>query len=110
MATFTQTELDITDVGLIELRPFSKSSPAPSLSHSHVTVSDDVRGEAVPPLNAFEARPRWNHPSNKWKVFAAFWSFLVVGLNDGSYGVCFSTSSLEAFLTSINSLGGNRLC
>jgi hypothetical protein len=87
MATYTQTELDITDVGLIELLPLSKNTPAASTSHNQVILEDDVRGEAVPPENAFEARPRWNHPANKWKVFAAFWSFLVIGLNDGSYGV-----------------------
>jgi hypothetical protein len=48
----------------------------------------DVRGDAVPPREAVEALQRWNSsPMNKYRVFATFWSFLVVGMNDGSYGV-----------------------
>ncbi|KAG5794592.1 hypothetical protein H9Q69_006354 [Fusarium xylarioides] len=33
------------------------------------------------------APPEWNHPPiNKYRTAATFWSFLVVGMNDGSYG------------------------
>ncbi|EWG53472.1 hypothetical protein FVEG_11899 [Fusarium verticillioides 7600] len=33
------------------------------------------------------ALPKWNHPPiNKYRTAATFWSFLVVGMNDGSYG------------------------
>ncbi|KAF5981413.1 tetracycline resistance protein [Fusarium bulbicola] len=33
------------------------------------------------------APPKWNHPPiNKYRTAATFWSFLVVGMNDGSYG------------------------
>lgn len=32
---------------------------------------------------------RWNEPRiNAWRVLATFYSFIVVGANDGSYGVC----------------------
>lgn len=32
---------------------------------------------------------RWNEPRiNAWRVLATFYSFVVVGANDGSYGVC----------------------
>ena len=38
--------------------------------------------------NVTEAKQRWNHPrKNMWKVFASFVCFVVVGANDGSYGV-----------------------
>ncbi|KAH8800311.1 MFS transporter-like protein [Xylogone sp. PMI_703] len=41
----------------------------------------------VPPPQAVEALQRWNSPPrNKYRVFAAFWSFLILGMNDGSYG------------------------
>ncbi|SCV52392.1 related to tetracycline resistance proteins [Fusarium fujikuroi] len=34
------------------------------------------------------APPKWNYPPiNKYRTAATFWSFLVVGMNDGSYGV-----------------------
>jgi len=40
-----------------------------------------------PPEDAVEALERWNSPDgNMWRVFATFWSFLIVGMNDGSYG------------------------
>ncbi|KAG4286028.1 hypothetical protein FPRO06_07288 [Fusarium proliferatum] len=33
------------------------------------------------------APPKWNYPPiNKYRTAATFWSFLVVGMNDGSYG------------------------
>lgn len=32
--------------------------------------------------------PHWNSPPiNKYRTLATFWSFLIVGMNDGSYGV-----------------------
>jgi hypothetical protein len=35
-----------------------------------------------------QAVPHWNSPSiNKYRTLATFWSFLIVGMNDGSYGV-----------------------
>ena len=50
--------------------------------------SEKVRDQVSPPEAAVEAKQRWNHPRlNMWKVFATFFSFLVLGMNDGSYGV-----------------------
>lgn len=47
-------------------------------------IKDD---DVPPPSNAVEALQRWNDPpENKWKVLATFWSFLILGMNDGSYG------------------------
>ncbi|THC92380.1 hypothetical protein EYZ11_008148 [Aspergillus tanneri] len=35
------------------------------------------------------ALEKWNEPViNAWRVLAAFFSFIVVGANDGTYGVC----------------------
>lgn len=40
------------------------------------------------------APPKWNHPPiNKYRTAATFWSFLVVGMNDGSYGVRLTLAS-----------------
>jgi hypothetical protein len=96
MATLTITEPSI------ELQqysgPSSSKSQAPSFvppdnaSQSRkilgVTDLEDIRGEAAPPIQAVEALQRWNYPHiNMWRVFASFWSFLILGMNDGSYGV-----------------------
>jgi len=36
---------------------------------------------------------RWNEPRiNAWRVLATYYSFIVVGANDGSYGVCINPS------------------
>lgn len=50
---------------------------------------DDIRQDAVPPDTAVEALQTWHSPRiNMYRVFATFWSFFTVGMNDGSYGVC----------------------
>ncbi|KAH6605084.1 hypothetical protein Trco_006791 [Trichoderma cornu-damae] len=44
--------------------------------------------DLTPPNDAFEAKVRWNSPPiNKYRVLASFWSFFVLGMNDGSYGL-----------------------
>lgn len=49
---------------------------------------DDIRQNSVPPDRAVEALQTWHSPKiNKYRVFATFWSFFNVGMNDGSYGV-----------------------
>lgn len=58
----------------------------PSLSEAG--DPENVRGEAVPPESAVEALQRWNSPRiNMYRVFSAYFSFLIIGLNDGAYGV-----------------------
>lgn len=65
-----------------------------SISPSDVSISqkDDAKADdEQPPPEAVAALLKWNStPINKYRVFATFWSFLVVGMNDGSYGVSFS--------------------
>lgn len=47
-----------------------------------------TREASTPPEDAFEAKVKWNSPPiNKYRVFSTFWSFFVLGMNDGSYGV-----------------------
>lgn len=77
------------DPGSVELQNFSSMEPrTESEKISTVEDPESVRAEATPPNTAFEARPTWNSPRiNMWRVFATFWSFFIVGLNDGAYGV-----------------------
>lgn len=40
-----------------------------------------------------DAQEKWNDPPiNVWRVLAAYYSFVVVGANDGAYGVSGSQS------------------
>jgi hypothetical protein len=48
----------------------------------------DVRDDLPPPSTAVEALQKWNYPrSNRWRVFATFFAFILFGLNDSAYGV-----------------------
>lgn len=58
------------------------SGSNPDFKQQTLGISDEQ-----PPSNAVEALQRWNTPRiNMWRVFATFWSFFIVGMNDGSYG------------------------
>jgi ABC-type multidrug transport system permease subunit len=84
MATYTITQAEPSSSGF-ELQSFPASN-----SQKKIEVGDvgDVRGHASPPSNAVEALQMWHSPRiNMFRVFATFWSFFVVGMNDGSYGV-----------------------
>jgi hypothetical protein len=94
MATCTGTQIEPVksmDAAAIELAPLP-ASPAASYQRQLGTADvENVREPATPPSTAVNALQKWNHPrSNMSRVFACFWSFLVVGMNDGSYGVCCS--------------------
>lgn len=96
MATCTGTQIEPVkswDATAIELAPLP-ASPAVSYQRQLSTSDvENVREPATPPSTAVHALQKWNYPrSNMWRVFACFWSFLVVGMNDGSYGVCFGCS------------------
>lgn len=91
MATYTDTQLEpvkSVDAAAIELAPLP-ASPVASYQRTLGTADvENVREPASPPSTAVNALQKWNYPrSNMWRVFACFWSFLVVGMNDGSYGV-----------------------
>lgn len=57
-------------------------------SEQRVLGTTDLRDEGQqPPDNAVEVLERWNDPNgNMWRVFATFWSFFILGMNDGSLG------------------------
>ena len=91
MATYTttQTEPSSSAASTFELQSLPKE-PRGSDSAKRLGISDleDIRNsQAQPPSNAVEALQRWNSPKiNMWRVFATFWSFFMLGMNDGSYG------------------------
>ncbi|PHH89613.1 hypothetical protein CDD83_5655 [Cordyceps sp. RAO-2017] len=83
MATSTVTQA-VDDIAL-EPRP----RPASKGSDESPDVEPAGGGDEAPaPANAVGAKQRWNSPPiNKYRVLSTFWSFFVVGMNDGSYGV-----------------------
>ena len=57
---------------------------------------ENVRDDVSPPETAWNAKEQWNQPRiNVYRVFATFFSFLTVGMNDGSYGVSPMSQPLE---------------
>lgn len=84
MATYTITA-EPSSSGF-ELNTFP-TSENPSQKRLEISDLEDVRGEASPPDTAVEALQTWHSPRiNMFRVFATFWSFLIIGMNDGSYG------------------------
>ena len=88
MSTYTITQAEPSSSG-IELQSFSVPG-SKSQSEQKLGISDpeDIRTDTAPPTEAVEALQRWNSSRiQMWRVFATFWAFFVVGMNDGSYGV-----------------------
>jgi hypothetical protein len=86
--TDTQTEPVSFSIDAIELAPLPDSSATSIQRKLGTSDPESVREEEIPPLTAVNALQKWNSPRvNMWRVFACFWSFLVLGMNDGSYGV-----------------------
>jgi MFS family permease len=66
------------------------ASEKPSQKKVEIGDIEDVRRDAAPPSTAVDALETWHSPRiNMFRVFATFWSFFVLGMNDGSYGVRF---------------------
>jgi hypothetical protein len=89
MATYTTTQTEPSSSGIV-LQSWSPDIRLDNSTQKKLEVSDleDVRNGMLPPCNAVDALQRWNSPMiNIWRVFATFWSFFVLGMNDGSYGV-----------------------
>ncbi|TVY83691.1 Bypass of stop codon protein [Lachnellula suecica] len=86
--TNTESGIDLGVVNSVELQNYSEDTTGSIDSGVKLGDPESIRDEAVPPSNAVEARPKWNSPAiNMWRVFATFWSFFVIGMNDGSYGL-----------------------
>lgn len=61
------------------------SKEEPASNHSSRNLSSN---SLPPPTTAVNVVERWNYPrSNIPKVGACFWAFIVMGANDGAYGV-----------------------
>lgn len=97
------------------------SSQAPLLSDSAYVSYGSYQADGRDRDNVREAgdsysrqQPeRWNEPSvNLWRVLATFYSFIVVGANDGAYGVSGSQKSIprELVLIGLLSVGHDSLC
>jgi hypothetical protein len=88
MSTYTMTEAEPSSSG-IELQSFSvPQSNTQSEQKLGISDPEDIRTNTAPPTEAVEALQRWNSSRiQMWRVFATFWAFFVVGMNDGSYGV-----------------------
>ncbi|KAK4952875.1 hypothetical protein LTR66_013716, partial [Elasticomyces elasticus] len=58
-----------------------------SVGHQIGTEEDD-RNESLPsPTTASVPLQKWNHPRrNVYRIFATFWAFVVMGMNDAAYG------------------------
>ncbi|KAL2064433.1 hypothetical protein VTL71DRAFT_4927 [Oculimacula yallundae] len=82
--TITQAESS-TDAGNgkgIELQSYPSQDRKLGVSNP-----EEVREDSIPSGQGVEVKQRWNSPAgNKWRVFATFWSFFVLGMNDGSLG------------------------
>jgi len=84
MATYTITEAEPSKAMELQFYP---PSQVPSERKLGISDIEDIRQLAIPPAQAVEAKQRWKSPNNIKRVFAAFFSFFVFGMNDGSYGV-----------------------
>lgn len=99
MATITLTHEPSSSNSDIELQAPSTPYFSDQKRASHFEASPssqqilgnstpEIATQNVPPENAVEALQKWNTPRiNMHRVFATFWSFFLVGMNDGSYGV-----------------------
>lgn len=78
-------------------KPSQSYSPSASLKDHPPTIHDnpqitrnsaDLSAGALPlPSTASIRLQKWNSPRiNMWRVFATFWSFIILGANDAAYG------------------------
>ena len=65
----------------------SAADEQPIVEEQAQTSSDVESGEA-PPASATGQPITWKNPRiNIWRVFAALFSFIILGVNDAAYGV-----------------------
>ncbi|KAF2101051.1 putative MFS transporter [Rhizodiscina lignyota] len=64
-----------------------KDEPTSTAESERNKVAVSTPTELPPPITAVHTVQRWNSPrTNVPRVFAAFYAFIVVGMNDASYG------------------------
>lgn len=78
------------------LNPKTTTSSASESNAHNVSIPErepdletlSAESQQQPPAVVAHALERWNEPSvNVSRVFATFWSFVVMGANDAAYGV-----------------------
>ncbi|CZR69988.1 related to tetracycline resistance proteins [Phialocephala subalpina] len=103
MATLTMTTEPSSSNSNIELHapstPYFPDKKRASISEATPqnlgADLEDIRQDATAPDTAVEALQRWNSPKiNMWRVFATFWSFFAVGMNDGVDWTSYTVVSL----------------
>src|SRR3954471_17776294 len=61
--------------------------PAASGPEANKLEAEEVAGALPTPSTAAAVLQKWNNPRiNMFRVFATFYSFVILGLNDGAYG------------------------
>ncbi|RYP15743.1 hypothetical protein DL765_005518 [Monosporascus sp. GIB2] len=86
-AIVTEGPPGVAVVDLPPTSPLEKKISEKGENAAAAEAGDTSSGGATPPSEAVETIARWNSPPiNKYRTLATFWSFLVVGMNDGSYG------------------------
>ncbi len=64
----------------------SRSTDEETVGRAALNDTDDISDDELKAQSSLE---QWNDPRiNMWRVFATFFSFVVVGAIDGAYGVC----------------------
>jgi hypothetical protein len=95
MTTFTETQ-SLPSSSILEMQPFPQESRSKGKWQNKNEVRPEeetsdygnLREDVVPPETAVEAKQTWNSSrSTIFRVFSCFFSFFVVGMKDGSYGV-----------------------
>lgn len=83
---------------VVELDSVAQPQPALSIKSSSPSIEKRLNSEPKgterddfelpPPSTAVSQLQKWNFPRiNMWRVFATFYSFIILGLNDAAYGV-----------------------
>lgn len=75
---------------LDQSQPLLPPSDAPGAAYGIIPRQPEDRARETPEgPEADHPQERWNEPRiNAWRVLATYYSFIVVGANDGAYGVC----------------------
>ncbi|KAF2804813.1 MFS general substrate transporter [Mytilinidion resinicola] len=87
-------QLELADVSNFLSETGSKPSQPQSIHSLRIseadrnrTCDDPVENLPSPTTQASEKLQRWNHPrGNLFRTMAAFWGFVVMGMNDAAYG------------------------
>jgi hypothetical protein len=96
-STAVMEPLELHDVSGYLTEPGSRPSQPQSVNSLSSRENDSIHSnragddpaESLPsPTTSSEKLQRWNHPrTNLFRTLAAFWGFVVMGMNDAAYGV-----------------------